>query len=352
LHGWGEPASDGSSTYVLTRGHELIALHTATGVLRWRAPTGGPGDAPWGSAVRIAGPRVIVGDDAIVAFDRATGREAWRFVPPAGVGSGPFLGDTTSELAAIGSPNGHVYAVDTSSGRVRWMHRVATAGPTTVHAPVWVRHEVVASFTTFGTPLSGGVVAFDAQGRRLWRRLLAGVGAAGPPVAVDGVVVVALTDGRIQAFQARTGLRLWTLPRMRSRDPHQPLVRDVRALSASQSVLIASSLTGALVAYDVPSRRERWRYVGGPDGAAALRIRADATTVYAPFTDGSLVALSLATGRERWRAGGAGAAIAWPPSTVADAVVTSGDDAIVAFAVDRPGHAADAEDTHDPKGAP
>ena len=54
LPGWGEPAADGSAAYVLTRAHEVVALDAATGSLRWRAPTGGPGDAPTGSPVRLA----------------------------------------------------------------------------------------------------------------------------------------------------------------------------------------------------------------------------------------------------------------------------------------------------------
>src|SRR5689334_15742802 len=80
VHGWGEPASDGSSTFVLSQGHELLAVDNATGTIAWRSPTGGPGEVPWGSAVRITGDRVIVGDDAVVAFDRATGAVSWRFV--------------------------------------------------------------------------------------------------------------------------------------------------------------------------------------------------------------------------------------------------------------------------------
>jgi hypothetical protein len=124
------------------------------------------------------------------------------------------------------------------------------------------------------------------------------------------------------------------LPQQQSRDPRQPLIRDVRALAASGSRLVTGSLTGSLVAYDVTNRQERWRYDDGPDGAAPLRIRTDGRTVYAPFTNGVLVAIDLDTGRERWRAGGADGALPWPPSITADAVIAAGDDAIVAFAPD------------------
>ena len=332
VHGWGEPASDGSSTFVLAQGHELLAVDTATGTIAWRSPTGGPGEVTWGSAVRIAGERVIVGDDAVVAFDRATGAESWRFVPPGGPGSGPYLGDARAGLLMLGSPNGRVYAVDATSGRLRWTRTVATVGPTTVFAPIWVGDRIVASFTTFGAHLSGGVVAFDATGRRLWRQPLTTAGAGGPPIDAGGSAVVAQTDGHVLAFHAGSGRRLWLLPRQQSRDPRQPLLRDVRALSASGSILVTGSLTGAVIAYDIATRHERWRYDDGPDNAAPLRIRTDDRTAYVPFTNGVLMALDLDSGRERWRAGGADGVLPWPPSLTGDAVIAAGDDAIVAFA--------------------
>ena len=46
LPGWGQPVIDGATAYVLTRAHEIAALDTSTGSIRWRSYTGGPGDIP------------------------------------------------------------------------------------------------------------------------------------------------------------------------------------------------------------------------------------------------------------------------------------------------------------------
>src|SRR5687768_2658928 len=108
LPGWGQPAADDTTVFVLTRRHELAALDLATGSLRWRAYTGGPGEAPHGSQVRVAGRLAIVGDDGIVAFDRATGETAWRFVPAAGRSPGIFLGEVFDGLVLAGSLSGDV----------------------------------------------------------------------------------------------------------------------------------------------------------------------------------------------------------------------------------------------------
>src|SRR5215207_2415673 len=79
LPGWGEPAADASAAYFLTRDHDVVAVDIETGTVRWRSTTGGAGDVPTGTTVRVAASRVIVGDGGIVALDRASGRRIWRF---------------------------------------------------------------------------------------------------------------------------------------------------------------------------------------------------------------------------------------------------------------------------------
>jgi outer membrane protein assembly factor BamB len=331
-HGWGEPATGGGSTYALTREHDVLALDAATGAPRWRAFTGGAGEVPLGSAVRLTAVHVIVGDDAIVAFDRATGRRAWRFTAPGEAAPGLFVGDADDDLLVAGSLNGTIFAIDTASGRLRWSRRLAPAARCTVHPPSLVNDRVVVSYTTFAVPLGGGVAAFDRRGRRLWRvPFEPGAGASGAPLAVDATIVVARTDGPVEGLGLADGERRWTLPAAAPRNPRQELARDVRPLAFAAGLLVVGSLTGDLVAYDLRDRRERWRYDDGPDGAAALRIRSDGSTVFAPFTDGSLVAIDAGTGRERWRAGGAASPMPWPPATDGELVFVMGDGEMAAL---------------------
>lgn len=331
-HGWGEPATGGGTAYVLTRTHDVLALDAATGEPRWRGFTGGTGEVPLGSAVRLTTTLAIAGDDSIVAFDRVTGRRVWRFRPSGGASPGLFVGNADDDLVVAGSVTGRIFAIDTASGRLRWSRRIAPASRSTVYPPVLADGKVVASFTTFGVPFRGGVVTFDRQGRRLWRRpLQSGAGAAGAPLVADDTVIVPRTDGPVEGVGLADGQPRWTLPAAVPRDPRQELARDIRPLARAGGLLIVGSLTGDLVAYDLRDRRERWRYADGPEGAAALRLRASGSTVFAPFTDGSLVAIDAGTGRERWRAGGADAPMEWPPATDGQLVFVSADGAIAAL---------------------
>jgi outer membrane protein assembly factor BamB len=202
-----------------------------------------------------------------------------------------------------------------------------------VYSPILADGRVVASYTTFAVPFRGGVVAFDRGGRRLWRlHLPPGAGAGGAPLAVGDTVVVPRTDGPVEGFALADGQRRWTLPAAVRRDPSQELARDIRPLARAGELLVVGSLTGDLVAYDLRDRSQRWRYADGPDGAAALRLRASGSTVFAPFTDGSLIAIDGLTGRERWRAGGADTPMEWPPATDGWVVFVSADGAIAALA--------------------
>src|SRR5262249_60045355 len=86
--GHGRPAIDGGSVYFLSNRHEVVALDATKGTERWRQNTNEPGAATEGSAIVIAGPVIVAGDDHRVAFDRITGELRWRFVPAPGFAPG------------------------------------------------------------------------------------------------------------------------------------------------------------------------------------------------------------------------------------------------------------------------
>ncbi len=330
LPGWGEPAVDDAAAYFLTRAHELVSVDAVTGAIRWRSSTGGGGDFPTGTQVRVTAARVVVGDGGIVAFDRVSGRHVWRFDAPDGDDAGVFLGAADGDLVVAGSPMGRLYAIDAVSGALRWTRGIAIGERRAVFAPVQAGRLIVAAFTTFDGPLSGGMVAFDRTGRRRWTyRFEAGAGAAGPPVVAGDVVVIARTDGRIDAVRPASGRRLWALGPETS-PPNGAAGRDIRALASHADQLVATSLNGPVRAYDVHSRRQRWAFGDGPADAVALRIRVCGDQLCVPYTDGSIIVLDADTGRERWRTPDGGQ-FDWPPAASATSLYAAGGEALWAF---------------------
>jgi len=316
--GRGTPAIGGSRVYFLTAHHEVVAASLAGGEEVWRQTTGEPGTETLGSLVVLCGPVVVVGDHAIHGLDGATGGRRWRFSPGDDQGAGGYVGSGEQGVVFVGSRAGRLYAIDCATGQLRWAVLVSAAPETTVFQPIVDDDLVLAGFTTFGTPQSGGVVAVDrVSGRVRWTHALAGEhgagGFAGGPVVSGRDVIAASGDGRLLGVTRQNGQLLWELPRVVRADGRRQ-ERDWRALAVGGSMLVAGSLSGVITGYDVPTHRERWRFALADAGSVALRLAMERESVYVPHLGGRLVALAVADGHQRWEIGGLSDGFSWAPA--------------------------------------
>lgn len=337
-HGAFRPAI-GQPHGFLTATHEVVALDAETGMERWRSLTGAPGATTQGQRVVTAGALVVGGDYDVFGFDRMTGVRRWRFTPRVGYGAGIYLGSAVDDVIFAGSPAGFLYAIGASTGLEVWSLAVGTPrGPkVTVFPPATSADIVVAGFTSFEAPLSGGVVAARrSTGKELWRRQfsrsgLVGANWAGGPVFADGAVVVAGGDGTIYGLDATNGSILWSLTRPHPAGESPGERADFRALTQANSLLVASSLSGVVTAYDVRTRREVWGHSSIDDGSASLNVSSEQQSVYVPFSSGRLVSLDAATGNEQWRLGDSGRRFTWPPAICGERIYAAADTAFAAF---------------------
>ena len=320
--GRGTPAFRHDIVFFLSRRHELVAIDARTGQVRWRRPTRGPGETTAGSSVVATTHAIVAGDGDLVAFSSG-GLERWRFTPADGSLVGVYLGEATDHLVFAGSPAGRLWAIETSSGRPRWSVQPTRDDHTVVYAPVVSGDLVAAGFTSYGDRPAGGVVAIDhAAGLIRWTSRfplphprVAGTAFAGGPVFCDRLVLAASQDGAIHAFDRRSGALVWSIPR--AAGPALGGTYEFRALAHTGGTLVAASLTGSVSAYDLITRRERWRR--RPVGASVMfGLGTDRTTVYVPYLSGHLVAVDLGDGRERWRT--AEPAFSWKPLVAAGRV--------------------------------
>ncbi len=330
--GRGRPAVDGSAVYFLSARHEVLAFDATTGIPRWRQFTGEPGEGTAGSAVAVAGPVVVAGDYNLVAFDRTTGSTRWRFTPALGYAPGLYLGETTSSLVLAGSPAGRLYALSPATGDLIWTTQVSESPASTVFPPATDGRIVAAGYTVFDGPATGGVICVDAAtGRERWRAAfsrssdpLLGTGSAGGPILAGSIVIASSGDGRVYGFDRETGAVVWTLP---SIDRMPEILRgplplpaattgpDYRPLARSGSLLFVGSLKGDVIAYDLATQRERWRYLDPSQGSVSFGLASDDQLVYIPYASGRQVALAVATGRERWRTADSAEGLIWPSAS-------------------------------------
>ncbi len=118
----------------------------------------------------------MAGDYTVFGFDATSGEPKWRFDPADGYGAGLYLGEARDGVAFAGSPAGRLYAVDVRTGRLIWSAKATVdagvgAAAVTVFQPIVAGDSVVAGYTTFSHPMTGGIVVVDrGSGRERWRR--------------------------------------------------------------------------------------------------------------------------------------------------------------------------------------
>lgn len=144
----------------------------------------------------------------------------------------------------------------------------------------------------FAGTTRGEVLAFEPQGKAVWKAQLTGEVLA-PPSAQDGVVVARSGDGRIYGLDTATGKRRWVYQR-----PTQvPLtVRTHAGLLIDRGAVFAGFAGGRLVALVLANGNVAWEgIVATPRGATELERVADVTSP--PALDGQRVCAVAFQGR-------------------------------------------------------
>lgn len=151
-----------------------------------------------------------------------------------------------------------------------------------------------------------------ASGTEQWRNeyvapAVTGAGARHPgprstPVVTDGKMVTLGASGILSCLDASTGNLLWR------KDPFPGVVP---MFFTSMSPMIADGLciahlggagNGALIAYEIGSGNERWRWAGeGPDYGSPVLLTIDGTKQIVTPTEKSIVAVGLSDGTLQWK---------------------------------------------------
>lgn len=180
---------------------------------------------------------------------------------------------TASTIYAAGK-NGEISAIDASNGRQRWR---IDAGQK-LSGGVGAGDDIVVVGTSKGT-----LLAFDGNGKSLWKSELAGEIIS--PATVEGRFVAARTaDGRLFGLDAADGKRKWVYQR-----PAPPLsLRTPAGQAVSRGGLFAGFSGGKLVALDLATGGIGWEAtVAQARGTTELDRVADVSST--PIVDGERV---------------------------------------------------------------
>jgi outer membrane protein assembly factor BamB len=238
--------SDGQQLAVVTRNNELVSLRD--GKVQWRKSL----PAQSFTTPLVAGARVFVltADRSVIAFDGATGRQLWTQQRPGEPlvlkQAGVLLAFKNTLLAGL---SGRLVGLDPNTGVIRWESAIATPrGTNDVERLV----DLVAPFDRLGDVVC--VRAFQAsvgcvnaeRGQGVWTRPSAGeMGVSGN----ETLLVAALSNGVVQAFNRSNGERLWDTERLKYRILSAPLVTPRGVLMADNGgwLYVLSLADGALL---------------------------------------------------------------------------------------------------------
>ncbi|GGL57543.1 PQQ-like beta-propeller repeat protein [Wenxinia marina] len=215
-----DPVVANGVVYTLDASAIVSAVSATTGQLLWQRDVSPYSDRPGegsGGGLALAGGRLYVttGFGRLSALDAATGGEAWVQDLNAPGGASPTV---AGDLVFVVARDARAWAIETSTGRVRYILRSATTGPSFAGGA-----GVAVEGDTAVVPFSSGEIVglYPEGGTRRWTTniggdrpgfaaALAASDIATDPVIVGDTVYLGNVSGRVVALGLSDGERRWT----------------------------------------------------------------------------------------------------------------------------------------------
>lgn len=258
----------------------VSTTETHCGQVRYVRELASEEDGVVGAATLRDGTVYVSRRSELLGVDAATGTPQWTVPVPHEIWTAPVV---TADRAFVGTREGLV-AVDVGARRVDWTVPLAETAFPAIDYPGWILSPpAVSGGQVFAGATSGQFAAIDVEtGSIEWSttaRTLPDEGSPpedanipsfeGPPAIMDGVVVVGNWNGRLYAFDTRTGEELWRRNGAARYEPAPTVVGDT-VLATTQVDLTAHRLADGST---------RWQYREDP-GSVALSAAVVDDTVH------------------------------------------------------------------------
>jgi outer membrane protein assembly factor BamB len=231
-------------------------------------------------------------DGNVIAFDAASGKQAWKTELEIELSAGPGVG---SGMVAIGSADGSLIVLNSSDGTERW--RTALGGETLSAPLIDDDLVIVATIDNRLRALRG----FD--GTELWSieqstPALTMRGSASPAIAGNSVIA-GFDNGRLVAAQTDTGDVLWEsyLAPPSGRSDLERLADIDGQISVVGQDVYAAGYQGKVASIAAESGQVLW----ARDISSYVGVSADWNSIYTTNENGEVIALTRRTGQESWR---------------------------------------------------
>jgi outer membrane protein assembly factor BamB len=292
------PVVGGDMVYIGSAGGGVHAVDAATGAARWTHPTGGAVDA---SPALADDTLFITSTDGVIhALDAAGGGLRWACDTGRLGSSSPAVADG---VVVVGGPANRLLALDAETGRVRWTAPDAGAGPAPA-API-ESSPAIADGVVYSN--AAHLLALDlATGQTCWTAQVSTPPTISPAVA-DGVVYTGDVSGAICAVDAVTGAVRWrSAPTGVLFAFSTVALADQIVVACGQGSVAGGPLGrrldgGVVVALDVATGAERWRYRSDDPMVCSPAVAGGAVYVIEAGAGMHLLGLTAQSGELRQR---------------------------------------------------
>ena len=271
----------------------FYAVDAISGQQKWKFETGGEhrftakhlhGVLPAGESMPdpfdfyLSSPAVVEGsvyfgsgDGNVYALDETSGALKWKFHTGDVVHASPAVWDG---VVYVGSWDSYFYAIDAASGQERW--RFKTGVDPAIHNQEGIQSSAVVAdgLVYFGCRDSKLYALEAASGKQRWAYSNKGSWVISSPAVRDGVLYFATSDsGLVHALDAKSGEEVFSLE-----FKHWPFFSSP---TLAGNVLYIGSHSGKLVAIDLKSHGLAWSFAteGAQQNGAAF-TKADGTPNY------------------------------------------------------------------------
>ncbi|MGZ3600068.1 MAG: outer membrane protein assembly factor BamB family protein [Ktedonobacterales bacterium] len=245
------PAVANGVVYVGTGG-SLIALDAGTGAPRWQFPpkTSLSPATDAGASLGTVRPQVQSGSHPYFAFSTPV------------VANGVVYADSEGDQS--------VYALDATTGALRWQFTGAPSDNEFPEAPAVEQGMVYVVFghnEPFGS-VHGSVYALEASTGAVRWRVHDSLHTYSAPAVADGVIYLGSTEGSVSALDAGTGAVRW---RFSTGGPvgSLPVVANGVANGVASGMVYVTASDGAVYALNAQTGAQRWRFQ--TDGAQGMQ---------------------------------------------------------------------------------
>jgi outer membrane protein assembly factor BamB len=228
---------------------------------------------------------------------------AWKYAP-AGSGLEDLVAD--GKTVFVLDRKGRIHAVDAKTGDARWISKVAMS----CNRSFGIELSPVKDFGAVLVGCDTGVFALRVDtGEPLWHTEVAG--GIATPACTARAVIAGGSDGKIHAFDLKTGASLWEADCMTDRPDDPPGFAGARArfdgfdarpgaAATDERIVVVPFFDQCrVVAVDATSGKRRWdfRTQGWTHGRPAFGLH----NVFVPSQDCHVYAVDKEMGKEAWR---------------------------------------------------